>query len=341
MNQSLAGSRRKFRNHGYVICPNLLDTEQVAAIRDAIPAVLDANREELGLSGREDVPDPVRLLDETLCVHHVHKMAPAFLDLAGNPKILRVLSKIIGPQVKFIQSQLFVKPPGFPGNPWHQDEGPIPTRDRSLVAVWIALDDSTKENGCLRVIPGTHRSGYLYPTREHGKTDEFDFTTEAFGFDTRSLEHMELRPGSAVFFHGYLLHGSLRNESTSYRRALTFHYMNGYSQLPWYGGRGDYRDIYPVLGEDPYSWKGYLEQSIPHLRAWPDRGRPKEADDQATYLRRKVHEAIRIWSQDESKAIELLRVALTDATPPPPARPRGPVVPAHASRPGQPRSPSG
>lgn len=48
-----------------------------------------------------------------------------------------------------MQTMLFVKPPGFPGQAWHQDENFIPTRDRSLCGGWIALDDATIENGCL------------------------------------------------------------------------------------------------------------------------------------------------------------------------------------------------
>ena len=57
-------------------------------------------------------------------------------------------------EIKSMQSMLFIKPAGKPGQAWHQDEYYIPTRDASLTGVWIALDDATIENGCLWVRPG-------------------------------------------------------------------------------------------------------------------------------------------------------------------------------------------
>src|ERR671910_2231550 len=80
-----------------------------------------------------------------------------------------------------MQSMLFLKAGGKPGQAWHQDEAHIPTRDRSLTGVWIALDDATVANGCLWVIPGSHRAGVLYPVRPPDDA-RFDGTPEAYGF---------------------------------------------------------------------------------------------------------------------------------------------------------------
>src|SRR3954466_9438000 len=112
-----------------------------------------------------------------------------------------------------MQSMLFVKPPGLPGQAWHQDEIYIPTRDRSLAGAWIAIDDATVENGCLRVLPGSHRMGYLYPQRQHTDLEEFDFAGESHGFDDAGEVAVEVKAGSVVFFNGYLLHRSRRNRS--------------------------------------------------------------------------------------------------------------------------------
>ena len=93
---------------------------------------------------------------------------------------------------------LFIKAPGKPGQAWHQDEAHIPTRDRSLTAVWIALDDATVDNGCLWVVPGSHRRGVLHPVRDHGD-DRFDCTPEAYGFtDERDAVAVELAAGDAL-----------------------------------------------------------------------------------------------------------------------------------------------
>jgi len=308
----MVNDAKHFHDHGYLVRHGMFARDEIMQLERKIPQILDAHREILGLPSAGQLPDATRLVDGVLCLHHVHKISGAFLELAKDPRITGVLATLIGPNVKFLQSQLFIKPPGFPGNPWHQDEGPIPTRDRSLVGVWIAIDDSIVANGCLRVVPGSHRDGYLYPRREHHRPQDYDFTEESFGFDPDGVESIELAAGSAIFFHGYLLHGSTPNQSTGYRRAVTFHYMNAYSLLPWKGGQGDYRDVVPVLGSDPYEWRGYSDMSIPHLRRWPTRSREPSPDGPSYEIRRKISAAVGYWYHDERKAIELLRSVVAE-----------------------------
>jgi len=190
-----------------------------------------------------------------------------------HPKICGVLSQITAAHlpfwdgsVKCMQSMLFVKPPTFPGQAWHQDEIYIPTRDRSLIGAWIAMDDATIANGCLWVVPRSHQSGYLYPQRPHTNNEEFDFADESYGFDESAEVPVEVKAGSVVFFNGYLLHRSRKNRSSIYRRVLVNHYMNAWSLLPWGhltdgdvktpAARADRRVIIPAAGRDPYSWKG-------------------------------------------------------------------------------------
>ena len=163
---------------------------------------------------------------------------------------------------------------GKPGQAWHQDEDFIPTRDRSHGAAWIALDDATIDNGCLWVIPGSHRPGILWPLRQHSNP-EYDSIPESFDFpyaDTDAVA-VEVAAGSIVFFHGYLLHKSLKNRrSTGFRRALVNHYMTAESLLPWWHSGGtapptqDNRDIVLIAGSDPYAWKGIEERNHPYVR---------------------------------------------------------------------------
>ena len=177
-----------------------------------------------------------------------------------------------------MQSMLFIKSAGKPGQAWHQDEAYIPTRDRSLTGAWLALDDATVENGCLWVIPGSHQQGVLYPQKS---TDDerFDCELESYRFPFRDDDAvaLEVKAGSVVFFNGYLLHRSLQNrKKNGYRRALVNHYMSAESLLPWYIGEGagpetvvaqlDYRDIVMVAGVDPYAWKGTDDIVKPHVR---------------------------------------------------------------------------
>jgi len=267
-----------FRVDGFVVCRRLLPRDKIRLLAEEGRRILNEHAAILELSD-------VRATDRervALCVHHPHKLSKAILSLAMERSIVEILTAIVGPTIKMVQSQFFFKAPGNPGNAWHQDESAVPTRDRSLVAAWISIDPSTELNGCLKVIPGSHRFGYLYPMTEHGEDDRYDFPDRCTGFDESETISVETEPGDVVFFDGYLVHGSERNHSRKYRRALTFHYMNSYSLFPWKLSPAsdasvirpatlDYRDVVIVAGEDPYAAKGYSNESRPHLRRWKAR----------------------------------------------------------------------
>ncbi len=259
-----------------------------AVLRGALSAaeVAEVNAEALricraGLNPDDSVVDAhpgqsdADVLRQYLCIHHPHKISEVARQIMQHPRIVDGLTRVIGPNVKAMQSMLFIKSEGKPGQAWHQDEHFIPTRDRSLAGVWIALDDATTENGCLWVLPGSHARGVLYPDRE--QTDErFDCTDEAFGFPYTDDDAVpvEVPAGAALFFNGYLLHRSLENSGKhGYRRALVNHYMSAESLLPWQNAEGrhiaefDFRDIVMVAGEDPYAYKGLRDLNVPGSRA--------------------------------------------------------------------------
>ncbi len=251
---------------GFVVVPGLVPPEQIEVLRRDCADIARGRYPHprlrpLGAGLTDD-----QALQRFLCIHQPHRVSPVMFDFIKHPGIVETLTQLIGPDVKCMQSMLFVKPPGFQGQAWHQDEIYIPTRDRSLCGAWIAMDDATVDNGCLWVVPGSHRNGYLYPQRPHGNPDEFDVSEESFGFDEGPAVPVEVAAGSVVFFNGYLLHRSFRNRSTDiYRRALVNHYMNAWSLLPWSPKAGervavaDDRAVIPVAGTDPYAWKGYAE----------------------------------------------------------------------------------
>ena len=85
------------------------------------------------------------VLNLFLSVHQAHKISSVLTDFLKHPPVTALLKKVVGPNVKCMQSMLYIKPAGKPGVAWHQDESLIPTRDRSLTGVWIALDDATRD----------------------------------------------------------------------------------------------------------------------------------------------------------------------------------------------------
>lgn len=268
-----------YRENGYLVIENALAVDEVEALRQETVRIC---RGELGrvrglppvLPGDSD-EDVVR---RTICVHFPHKISEVMYDFLAHPVIVDVLTRVIGSNVKCMQSMLFIKASGKPGQAWHQDEGFIPTRDRSLGAAWMALDDATVENGCLWVIPGSHKRGIIWPHREHDD-ERFDCVVESYQFPYTDDDAIpvEVKAGSIVFFNGYLLHRSLPNIAQSgFRRSLVNHYCSAETFLPWLPpqkGTGmavhDHRDIVMIAGEDPYAYKGIEDIMYPHIR--PDR----------------------------------------------------------------------
>jgi phytanoyl-CoA hydroxylase len=268
-----------YERDGYLVVLGALRGDEVEELRrDALRIC----RGELGpvdglVPAAPDEPDEV-VIRRYICVHFPHKLSAVMQRALAHPTIVDVLRQIIGPDIKSMQSMLFTKGEGKPGQAWHQDEYFIPTRDRSLTGVWIALDDATVQNGCLWVIPGSHRPGVIYPDREHDD-ERFDCAIEAYDFPYTDEDAVavEVPAGAAVIFNGYLLHRSLPNTGKQgLRRALANHYMSAQSLLPWHEppsnvhiAKWDFRDIVMVSGDDPYAYKGISDESTPEVR--PDR----------------------------------------------------------------------
>lgn len=263
-----------YARDGYVVVEGLLSPAEVAALRDEAAAIATGGRGPvLGADVvAEGAETPDAAMAAVLAIHFPHKASALMRAALAHPAIVSVLTQLIGPDVKAMQSMLFVKGAGKPGQAWHQDEHYIPTRDRSLCGAWIALDDATIDNGCLWMLPGSHEPGILWPTAAHDDP-RFDNGEEArHPHDREGGVPIEARAGSVAFFNGYTLHRSLNNTRRhGFRRALVNHYMSARSLLPWSFGmpptpRTDFRDIVMVAGEDPHAWRGHEDISFPFVR---------------------------------------------------------------------------
>ena len=268
-----------YRRNGFAVCPNLLNSTELQGLRTEMTKIARGQLGEVaGLS--TNLPSnesEAATIGRYLAFHHPHKLSSVLQATLRHVRIVAVLRKLLGtPNIKAMQSMYFVKGPGKPGQAWHQDEHYIPTRDRSLVGAWLAVEDADVHNGCLWMHPGSHRAGVLYAMGAHDDA-RFDATGEAhsFPYAREGGEPCEVRAGTVIFFNGYVLHRSLPNTTPNRtRQALVVHYMSAESLLPWDADGtivpkpDDNRDVVLVSGTDPYSFKGYVDNlTRPFIRA--------------------------------------------------------------------------
>jgi len=151
----------------------------------------------------------------------------AFLELARDPEIVDLVSGVIGEDVILWGCHVFCKPPvdGYE-TPWHQDGHYWPIRPLATCTVWVALEPSTRENGCLRVIPGSHAARALH---EHLHEDRSDLTLNqrmaAGSFDEAQAVDVELDAGEMSLHDVYMVHGARPNTSSRRRTGVALRYM--------------------------------------------------------------------------------------------------------------------
>ena len=263
-----------YNDYGYLIAPGIVSPDEVDTLKKDTVKIFRGEHGTIdGLVPVTADETDADVLKKYVAIHFPHKISPVIKDFLFQEKIVNVLKNVVSPNVKCMQSMLFVKGPGKAGQAWHQDEFYIPTRDKSLIGVWIAIDDASIENGCLWIIPGSHKPGYMMSRVDNDSNEYADVDTiDVSKYKQEEIIPVEVKNGSVVFFHGYLLHSSKRNKTTdNFRTALVNHYMSAESMLPWdqdgkLPATEDMRDIVMVAGEDPYAAKPITEMNKPYLR---------------------------------------------------------------------------
>ena len=264
-----------YREHGYLVVEDFIDPETVKRLLDEGSKVCRGDRGPIdGLIPASPDDTDEQVLARYVTCTHPHKVSELFGAFVKDPRLADVVGELVGENVKSFASQFFVKHAGMPGNAWHQDENFVPTRDRSMCTAWIALDAATEENGCLYMIPGSQKSGVLYPMRPHNNPN-LDRAEECYDFEgIETAVPVVLRPGSCVFFSGYILHSSSTNTLKSgFRRALLYQYTRAETPIAYsskntpVNNYHDMRDFVLVRGVDPYYWKARTDEMIPFLRA--------------------------------------------------------------------------
>ena len=235
--------REKYAEDGFFIRTDAFDTYEIDALRDRIEDLVElietsdvlTEKEKQAILKRNTGTDATSGPASLNSITRLHRFSALVRSHIRDPRRLDAVTEIVGRDLFCPNDLYFFKPPGT-GRPiaWHQDSwyfrniyisGVGDAIDQSTIGTWLALDDADEENGCLWVIPGSHRLGVI----DHSQVESDDYllqkrVTVSDEMEERAMP-VEVPKGALVFFNNALLHRSTPNRSDRFRRAYIVHYM--------------------------------------------------------------------------------------------------------------------
>lgn len=229
---------RQYHELGYLVPAFRLPEARVAALREALERLI---RDNPGVRPEKLVSAHLAGRGGQANAEGVRGQA-AFLELAMDPRILDAVQQLIGPDIILWGCHVFCKPAGDGHEtPWHQDGHYWPIRPLANCTVWVALEESSVDNGCLRVIPRSHLARVSHPHLHEDRQDvalQQRLADDAFDADT--AVDLELLPGQMSMHDVYMIHGANANRSAKRRTGVALRYMPGTSVFE--------RNLDPVQG---------------------------------------------------------------------------------------------
>lgn len=201
--------RAAYERDGYVILRDCVGADLVADARDHVEWLAKAHPERR----------PEQLTNELVADD------PFWVRLVGDQRLLDLAEVFVGPDIALFASHYISKPP-FTGQEvrWHQDGAYWPLDPMEVVTFWLAVDESTPENGCLRVIPGSHRQE-LHEIRTVADDANVLGSEIDAAVDESQAVDLALSPGDVEVHHPRILHASNANTSPMRRCGLTIRYI--------------------------------------------------------------------------------------------------------------------
>ena len=239
-----------YKNQGYISVEGVLSVAELTQLRQVTDECVDRARlvnesnEVYDLEPGHNAVDPkVRRIKSPANVHE------AYNNVLRHDKILDIVAQLIGPVIRTNGNKLNMKSEGF-GSPveWHQDWAFYPHTNDDVLAVGVCIDPMTEANGCLLVMPESHK-GKIY---DHHLDGRFAGAVTETTFNFEDAAKIELEAGGISIHHVRALHASLPNTSAYPRRLLLSQYLAG--------------DAWPIGSGGP-NWEEYCSS---FLRGEPD-----------------------------------------------------------------------
>ena len=218
---------RQFHEQGFLAVHRAFSEAETQAALEGMMDLIDGKNPAFkGLQFEHSVRDRLPTMTREQKVDAVRKLLrfigydPRLDALSTHPKLLGTLARLMGEPPALFSNQAMIKPPMIGREkPWHQDHAyfnlPMGT---CIISAWVALDEAAPENGCMHVIPGSHRDGPVV----HFKRRDWQICDTQVATDR--ILAVPLKPGGCLLWNGLLHHGSPATLSPKRRRALQLHY---------------------------------------------------------------------------------------------------------------------
>jgi ectoine hydroxylase-related dioxygenase (phytanoyl-CoA dioxygenase family) len=231
-----AEERRQYDELGYVVVPDVIPPDELAAIDREIDRLLEKlldERRERGMARGNSHHE------ETGSILQLGLRSPVCQQVAEDARVLDLIQGIVRPGIAIYSVKLIAKPP-FTDVPchWHQDDAYYvkQSQSRTRMSVWVPLQDAHERNGCLYVVPKSHEWGLQeHANKDHGQCRySMDDAAIQEVLDKQAIP-VPVKAGSAVLFSALLWHGSKGNETDTVRRA----FITSYQEATVPRGNGD------------------------------------------------------------------------------------------------------
>ena len=217
--QLTADEARSYHEKGYLGPFRLCDESHINNLKDRMTALFN---DQIDIGKPDTIGQINSMMQRGFGRHHDN---PFLYELITRREIVDRITSILGADVLLWRSMFFVKEAGEKRIPWHQDLDDWPIEPYFALSVWIAIDEATAENGCVEVIPGSHRKFIPVVPTPNDVLDGFPRMANPACFDDHHKIMMELKPGEFFVFNERLLHQSASNQSPKRRMGLAVRFV--------------------------------------------------------------------------------------------------------------------
>ncbi len=227
--------KQSWNEKGFILIPNFFPEDKCIEINqtviDIVRSMVGNSKEfnhayidqgHIGIREMKPSHKIENIEDEMSKVFRLHQTG-IFNEFIKRDDLLNIVEDILGENIDCFLSQFIFKNPGAWGQPWHQDSSYFPFDRAPQVGAWLATSAATKENGCLVILPGSHKEVIHEHLPDDRPGSNYGYT-EIKDHDFKKEMPLFLNTGDLLLFHSFLMHKSYDNKSNNRRTAMVYHF---------------------------------------------------------------------------------------------------------------------